>query len=98
MLPEEQKGGRKGSMGTTDLIYIDRMIMKDVKARKKSIAVAWIDYRRAYDMVPHLWIIECLRSIGINEEIIVFMKECIKTWRVPGESEKTPGVSKPAGP
>ena len=40
MLPEEQKGGRKGSMGTADLLYIDRMIMKEVKARKRSIAVA----------------------------------------------------------
>ena len=77
MLPEEQKGGRKGSM-----LYIDRMIMKEVKARKRSIAVAWIDYRKAYDMVPHSWIVECLESIGINEEVIVFMKECMKSWRV----------------
>ena len=58
MLPEEQKGGRKGSMGTADLLYIDRMIMKEVKARKRGIAVAWIDYRKAYDMVPHSWIVE----------------------------------------
>ena len=33
-------------------------------------------------MVPHSWIVECLKSIGINEEIIVFMKECMKSWRV----------------
>ena len=46
-----------------------------VKARKRSIAVAWIDYRNAYDMVPHSWIVECLKSIGVNEEITVFMKE-----------------------
>ena len=46
ILPEEQNGGRKGSMGTADLLYIDRMIMKEVKARKRSIALAWIDYKR----------------------------------------------------
>ena len=40
ILPEEQKGGRKGSMGKADLLYIDRMIMKEVKARKRNIAVA----------------------------------------------------------
>ena len=33
-------------------------------------------------MVPHSWIVECLKSIGINEEIIVFMKECMQSWRV----------------
>ena len=46
ILPEEQNGGRKESMGTADLLYIDRMIMKEVKARKRSIAVAWIDNKR----------------------------------------------------
>ena len=58
------------------------MIMKEVKARKRSIAVAWIDYRKVYNMVPNSWIVECLKSIGVNEEIIVFMKECMKSWRV----------------
>ena len=33
-------------------------------------------------MVPHSWIVECLKSIGVNEEIIVFMKESMKSWRV----------------
>ena len=33
MLPDEQKGDRKGAMGTADLLYIDRMKMKEVKAR-----------------------------------------------------------------
>ena len=33
-------------------------------------------------MVPPSWIVECLKSIGVNEEIIVFMKECMKSWRV----------------
>ena len=25
-----------------------------------NLAMAWIDYKRAYDIVPHSWIIECL--------------------------------------
>ena len=33
-------------------------------------------------MVPHSWIVECLKSIGVNEEIILFMKEWMKSWRV----------------
>ena len=74
MLPEEQNGGRKGSMGTAGLLYIDSMIMKEVKARRRSIAFARIDYRKAYDMVPHSWIVECLEIIGINEEVSVCMK------------------------
>ena len=29
--------------------------------------MAWIDYKKAYDMVPHLWIIECLDLFGVAE-------------------------------
>ena len=52
LLPEEQKGCRERSRGTGDLLFIDRMIMKEVKKRKKNLAMAWIDYRKAY-IVPH---------------------------------------------
>ena len=52
LLPEEQKGCRKGSRGTNDLLYIDRAVIKEVKSRNKSLAMAWIDSKRAY-MIPH---------------------------------------------
>ena len=49
LLPEEQKGCRKGSRGILDLLYIDRAIIKEVKSRNKNLAIAWIDYKKAYD-------------------------------------------------
>ena len=30
LLPKEQKGCRKGSRGTNDLLYIDRAVIKEV--------------------------------------------------------------------
>ena len=53
LLPEEQKGCRKGSRGTNDLLYIDRAVIKEVKSRNKNLAMAWIDYKKAYHMIPH---------------------------------------------
>ena len=53
LLPEEQKGCRKRSRGTNDLLYIDWTVIRGVKSRKKNLAMAWIDYKKAYDMVPH---------------------------------------------
>ena len=35
LLPEEQKGCRKRSRGTNDLLYIDRVVIRDAKSRKK---------------------------------------------------------------
>ena len=43
LLPEEQKGCRKGSRGTNDLLYIDKAVFKKVKSRNKKLAMAWID-------------------------------------------------------
>ena len=50
LLPEEQKGGRKRSRRTNDLLYIDRAVFREVKSRKKKIlATAWIVYKRPYE-------------------------------------------------
>ena len=62
LLPEEQKGSRKCYRGTNDLLYIDRAVIKEVKPKNKNLAMAWIDYKKAY-MVPHSWIIEWFRFV-----------------------------------
>ena len=36
LLAEEQKGYRRGSRGTNDLLYIDRAVIKKVKSRNKN--------------------------------------------------------------
>ena len=76
---EEQKGLHKGSRGTTELIYIDQHILNESKTRRKNLAMFWIDYKKAYDMVPHSWIINCLK---ISDEVINFIEKSMKTWRV----------------
>ena len=55
-LPWEQKECMKGSRGAKDQLLIEKMIVKDCKRRLTSLAVAWIDYRKVYDMAPHGWI------------------------------------------
>ena len=69
LLPQEQKEYRRKSRGTNDLLFIDKMIMREVKMRKRNLSMAWIGYKKAYDMVPHSWIIDYLEKVGINEKI-----------------------------
>ena len=79
---EEQKGCRKGSRGTNDLRYIYRAVIKEVKSRSKYLAMAWIDYKKAYDMVPHSWTIECLDLFGVAENIKSLLVNCMEKWKV----------------
>ena len=82
LLPQKQKGCRRKSRGTNDLLFIDKMIMREVKMRKQNLSMAWIGYKKAYDMVPHSWIIDCLETVGINENIRRLLPESMKSWRV----------------
>ena len=52
----DQIYAQKGSRGTfkrdlINLIYIDRAVVKQVRSTNKNLAMAWIDYKKAYDMV-----------------------------------------------
>ena len=47
--------------------------------------MAWIDYKKAYDMVPHSWIINSRKMYKISDlkyEVINFIDKTMKTWRV----------------
>ena len=82
LLPEKQKGYRKGSRGSNDLLYIDRAVIEEVKSRNKNLAMAWIDYKKGYDIVPHSWIIECLDMFGVAENIKSLLVNSMEKWKV----------------
>ena len=44
--------------------------------------MAWIDYKKTYDMVPQNWIINCLKMYKIADEVINFIEKTMETWRV----------------
>ena len=44
--------------------------------------MAWIDYKKTYDIVPQRWIIDCLKIYKIYNEVIKFIEETMKNWRV----------------
>ena len=50
--------------------------------RAKNLAKAWIDYKKANDMVLQSWIINCLKMYKTSHEVINFIVETMKTWRV----------------
>ena len=52
--------------------------------------MAWICYKKAYDMVPHSWVIECLDLFGVAENIkslLVNSMEKRKVMLCSGNSE-----------
>ena len=43
--------------------------------------MVWIDYKKAFDSIPHSWIIEVLKVYNICPIITEFIKNSMKKWR-----------------
>ena len=44
--------------------------------------MAWVDYRKAYDSIPHSWIRKIINIYKISPNIIEFLKESMKHWTI----------------
>ena len=77
-LTSEQKGCQKGSRGTKDQLLIDKMVLRHCKRRHTNLAMGWIDYKKAYDMIPHSWISVCFEIGGIANNIQDFLNNSMK--------------------
>ena len=44
--------------------------------------MAWIDYKKAYGVVPHSWISECLEMFGIENNVQEFLNKSMKSWKL----------------
>ena len=69
LLPEEQKRFRQGSGGTKGQLLSDKTVLKDCKNRHINLSMAWIDYKKTHNFVPHIWINECMELFGIANNV-----------------------------
>ena len=80
LYPIEQKGCKKYSYGCKDQLLINKMILEDSSNNNKNLSTAWVDYQKAFDSVPHSWIITCLQECNIHSNICNFLKFCMSKW------------------
>ena len=78
LLPEEQQGSRRKCQGTKDQLAIDRCILQNCRKRKTILSMAQVDYKKAYDMVPHSWIITRMGIVSLAANIISLIKRMNK--------------------
>ena len=74
---------------------IDKTILKDCKKRHTNLSMAWIDYRKAYALVPHSWVNECMEKFRIAEKLRMLLQNSMQKWGLSltgnGEKEDIPG-------
>ena len=43
--------------------------------------MAWIDYKKVYDMDTHSWIFESLEFVQVSDNILEFVKRSMANWQ-----------------
>ena len=79
LFPEEQKGCRQENCGTKDQLIIYKTMFKDWKKRHTNLYMAWIDYKKACEFLPHSQINECMKLFGIVDNVRNFLKKSMKS-------------------
>ena len=81
ILPHEQCALRKGRRGCFNALMIDSMVTEDAMHRHRNLDVAWIDYRKAFDHVPHGWLREMLELCRVPLKIQQCLRDLQTKWR-----------------
>ena len=49
--------------------------------RHTNLGMAWIDYKKPYNMVPHSWILESLKLVQRSENTLEFAERSVGNWQ-----------------
>jgi hypothetical protein len=74
ILPEEQKGCHRMCRGCVDQLLVSKMIPSLAKKHQRHLRVAGIDYRKAFDSLPHTWIFTVMDVYQISPTIRRFVE------------------------
>ena len=44
--------------------------------------MAWIDYKKAYDIITHSWISECLEMFDIAKNVQDYLNKSMQSWKL----------------
>ena len=80
IIAPEQAGAKKGMWGCTDQLLINRAVTDEAIKNRRNLYMIWLDYKKAYDSVPHGWITEAMKLAKIPEKIIEAINQLISKW------------------
>ena len=80
LLPDAQKALRPGRRGCLDALLVDRMAVEDAKMRRKDLSVLWVDFKKAFDCVPHRWIVRFLNIVRAPLGVQRIVRSLIPLW------------------
>lgn len=83
VIPASQLAIQPGIWGCTHAHILDRALVRDAThGRKKEISMAWIDYAKAFDSIPHKYILSVLGVLKVHPHIVYTLKSAFRKFEV----------------
>ena len=76
----EQAGRKKDVWGCLEQLMINKMILDEVIKHKRSVVMAWLDYQKAFDSVPHEWLLIALKLAKVPPLVISAIETLMQKW------------------
>ena len=64
----EQAGGKNEVWGCFEQLFVNKRILEEITENRYSLITKWLDYPRAFDSLPHKWLINALEPANIPEK------------------------------
>ncbi|XP_045541420.1 uncharacterized protein LOC123722902 [Papilio machaon] len=80
VISDAQNGCRGGCRGAKEPLLIDAVIGKLVKRNRRNLDAAWVDYKKAFDSVPHSWLKRVLELYKVDCTVRDFLGHCMGQW------------------
>ncbi len=82
ILPNNQIALRKGLWSSTHASILDRSMNAESLSEGRSHNVAWVDYAKAFDSIPHSYIRKLLTVLKLPKEVKNAISNLISKWAV----------------
>lgn len=80
LMPIEQKGCQRNSFGCKEQITIDTLITEHAKKVNGKLYWGYVDYRKAFDSVPHSWLQKVLELYKVAPQIRHALTTIMSKW------------------
>ena len=80
IITPEQAGGKPEVWGCIEQLLASKSILVEVKQRKRNLITIWLDYQKAFDSIPHDWMIQSIRLAKIPEKLVTAIETLTKQW------------------
>ena len=96
LMEGQQRGAMGGCSGTTDNLSIGRMVTLDCHRGNRNLNMAWVDVRKAYDLVDHTLLAEVMRIYHFSKWLCRTISHLAASWntKIVAVTKQGPEISR----